>query len=137
MSTPPLTGSCLCGAIQYTVSQPVTQLRACHCTHCQKASGAAGTVNAVLPSSAFQLTKGKPKRFEAKADSGRTLYRYFCGDCGSPIYSQRETNPGMVVVRAGTLDSGEGMKITANIWTRSARPWAYIDPASEQNPGQP
>ena len=137
MSTSPLTGSCLCGAIQYTVSQPVTQLRACHCTHCQKASGAAGTVNAVLPSSAFQLTKGKPKRFEAKADSGRTLYRYFCGDCGSPIYSQRENNPGMVVVRAGTLDSGEGMKITANIWTKSARPWAYIDPATEQNPGQP
>ena len=137
MSTPPLTGSCLCGAIQYTVSQPVTQLRACHCTHCQKASGAAGTVNAVLPSSAFQLTKGKPKRFEAKADSGRTLYRYFCGDCGSPIYSQRENNPAMVVVRAGTLDSGEGMKITANIWTKSARPWAYIDPATEQNPGQP
>ena len=118
MSTRPLTGSCLCGAIQYTVSQPVTQLRACHCTHCQKASGAAGTVNAVLPSSAFQLTKGKPKRFEAKADSGRTLYRYFCGDCGSPIYSQRENNPAMVVVRAGTLDSGEGMKITANIWTK-------------------
>jgi hypothetical protein len=29
------------------------------------------------------------------------------------------------------------MKITANIWTKSARPWAYIDPASAQNPGQP
>ena len=137
MTSTSLTGGCLCGAIRYTVNQPVTQLRACHCTHCQKSSGAAGTVNAVLRSTAFQITKGTPRRFDAKADSGRTLHRFFCGDCGSPIYSQRETNPGMVVVRAGTLDSGEGMKITANIWTKSARPWAYIDPASEQNPGQP
>jgi hypothetical protein len=135
--TAPLTGSCLCGAVRYTVSVPVTELRACHCTHCQKASGAAGSVNAVLAADAFRITQGTPKRYAAKADSGRTLYRFFCGDCGSPIYSQRETSPGAVVVRAGTLDNAGEMRITANIWTRSARPWAYIDPASQQIPGQP
>ncbi len=133
----PLTGSCLCGAIRYTVGVPVTELRACHCTHCQKASGAAGTVNAVLPSTAFKITQGTPKRYDAKADSGRTLYRYFCGDCGSPLYSQRPTTPEMTVVRAGTLDDSSGMKIATHIWTRSARPWAYIDPATKQFPGQP
>lgn len=132
----PLTGSCLCGAIRYTVAVPVTELRACHCTHCQKSSGAAGTVNAVIPSSAFKIT-GTPKRYDAAADSGRTLYRFFCGDCGSPIYSQRAANPDIVVVRAGTFDNAEGMKITANIWTRSARPWALIDPATQQHSGQP
>lgn len=133
----PLTGSCLCGAIRYTVSVPVTDLRACHCVHCQKASGTAGSVNAVVPGSAFRITQGTPKRYEAKADSGRTLYRFFCGDCGSPIYSQRSTGTEVLVVRAGTFDNAEGMKITANIWTRSARPWAYIDPESQQLPGQP
>jgi hypothetical protein len=40
-------------------------------------------------------------------------------------------------VRAGTLDNAGDMKITGNIWTKSARPWAHIDPASAQNPGQP
>jgi hypothetical protein len=132
-----LTGSCLCGAIRYSISAPVTELRACHCTHCQKTSGAAGSVNAPLPSEAFKLTQGTPRRYAAKADSGRTLYRYFCGDCGAPIYSQRETTPNMVVVRAGTFDNPGPMKITANIWTASARPWAHIDPASQQVPGQP
>ena len=132
-----LTGSCLCGAIQYTISQPVTQLRACHCTQCQKASGAAGSVNAVVPASAFRITRGTPKRYDAKADSGRTLHRYFCGECGSPIYSPRANNTERVVVRAGTLDQADGQKITAHIWTRSKRPWAYIDPASEQHPAQP
>jgi hypothetical protein len=133
----PLTGSCLCGAIRYTVNVPVTELRACHCTHCQKSSGASGTVNAIIPSSAFKLTQGTPKRYDAKADSGRTLYRYFCGDCGSPMYSQRATAPERVVVRAGTFDDSSGMKITGNIWTASACPWAYIDPVSTQHPGQP
>jgi hypothetical protein len=133
-----LTGSCLCGAIKYTVDAPVSELRACHCTHCQKSSGAAGTVNAVVPTAAFKITQGRPKRYDAKADSGRTLYRFFCGDCGSPIYGQREINTAnVVVVRAGTLDNAGDMKITANIWTKSARPWAHIDPASAQNPGQP
>ncbi len=132
-----LSGSCLCGAIRFTVSAPVTELRACHCTHCQKSSGAGGSVNVVLPSSAFKLTQGTPKRFDAKADSGRTLYRYFCGDCGSPLYSQRANGPETVVVRTGAFDKLPPAKITANIWTRSARPWSYIDPASKQFEGQP
>ena len=132
-----LSGSCLCGAIRFTVSEPITELRACHCTHCQKASGGAGSVNALLPSSAFAITRGAPKRFAAKADSGRTLYRYFCGDCGSPIYSQRENMPERVVVRAGAFDNPPPMKVTANIWTKSKRPWALIDPASTLVEGQP
>ena len=132
-----LTGSCLCGAIQYSISAPVTELRACHCKNCQKQSGAQGTVNAIVPSTAFKLTKGTPKRYTAVADSGRTLHRYFCGDCGSGVFSQREANPELVVVRAGSFDNPPGMRITANIWTKSARPWAYIDPSSVQHPGQP
>jgi hypothetical protein len=94
-------------------------------------------VNAVVPSAAFKFTKGAPKRYEGVADSGRTLYRYFCGNCGSPIYSQRATMPETVVVRAGTLDDSSGPKITTHIWTRSARSWDYIDPATTQHPGQP
>lgn len=133
----PLTGGCLCGAVRYSVDWEVQELRACHCKDCQKASGAAGSVNAIVPSAAFRITQGMPRCFAAAADSGRTLNRYFCGDCGSPIYSQRPAAPEMVVLRAGTLDDDGDMKITANIWTRSARSWAHIDPASKQFPGQP
>jgi hypothetical protein len=132
-----LSGSCLCGEIHYTISTDVTELRACHCIDCQKTSGAAGSVNAMIKAADFRITQGAPKKREVKAASGRTLYRYFCGDCGSPIYSQRQSTPENVAVRAGTLDDAPPMKITGNIWTRTARPWAYIDPASVQAPGQP
>ncbi|TMI04008.1 MAG: GFA family protein, partial [Betaproteobacteria bacterium] len=90
-----LTGGCLCGAIRYTVNAPVATLRACHCTNCQKSSGAAGTVNAVVPSASFRITKGATRKYDDSAThSGRTLSRHFCADCGSPIYSQRNPDPG-------------------------------------------
>ena len=135
--TPPLAGSCLCGAIRYAIDVPVAELRACHCTHCQKASGAGGSVNAVVPAANFRLLKGTPKRYDGIADSGRTLCRYFCGDCGSPLYTHRATTPQTLVVRAGGFDRPGPMKITSNIWTASARPWSHIDPATAQHPGQP
>jgi hypothetical protein len=130
-----LTGSCLCGDIRYRISVPVTSLRACHCLNCQKHSGAGGTVNAVVPADAFMITHGTPKRYDDSATkSGRTLSRYFCGACGSPIYAHRNPSPGFVVVRAGTLDDSSGMKIAGNIWTSTARPWSYIDPSTECHP---
>ncbi len=135
--TLPLKGGCLCGAIRYTIQAPVADLRACHCTHCQRTSGTGATVNAAILSKDFALTQGTPKRYTDKADSGRTLYRFFCGDCGSPIYSQRETAPERMVVRAGSFDDSAHMKITTHIWTKRARPWSHIDPDTEQLPGNP
>ena len=135
--TTPLSGGCLCGAIRYSINAPVAGLRACHCTHCQKTSGTGSSVNAVIQSRDFALTQGTPKRYTDKADSGRLLQRFFCGDCGSPIYSQRDNTPERRVVRAGSLDDSSTMKITTNIWTKSARPWSHIDPDTEQLPGNP
>jgi hypothetical protein len=132
----PFTGGCLCGAIRYTLDAEVRELRACHCTHCQKASGAGGSVYAVVPSSALTFTEGTPKRHEAKADSGRMLFRFFCADCGSPIYAHRETMPELWGLRVGTLDDPGELKITAHSWTRSARSWDHIDPGTKQFPRQ-
>ena len=132
----PLTGGCLCGAVRYAISAPVTALRACHCRNCQKSSGAGGSVNAVVPEDAFKITKGETRRYDDSAtQSGRTLSRHFCASCGSPIYSHRNPRAGFVVVRAGSLDDSSGLKIATHIWTASARPWSYVDPAAECHPG--
>ena len=116
---------------------PITALRVCHCTHCQRTSGTGSSVNAVIQKKDFALTQGTPKRYTDKADSGRLLQRFFCGDCGSPIYSHRDITPERIVVRAGSFDDSSAMKITAHIWTSSKRPWSHIDPECEQMPGNP
>jgi len=128
-----LNGGCLCGAIRYEITQTVPSIVACHCTHCQKASGSGVSHNAILPTQAFHLLPGKTKCFGDTAESGNQLMRHFCGDCGSPIFSQRENAPGLVVLKVGSLDNSSGMQVAMNIWTRSARPWMHIDPNSVQH----
>lgn len=129
-----ITGGCLCGKIRYTVSQPLKNIIACHCTHCQKTSGSGASFNTLVPKSALTFTSGQPKVYVDTAQSGNTLYRNFCGDCGSPIFSQRAKMPETLVLKVGTLDISDDMKIVMNIWTNSARPWMHIDSATECHP---
>ena len=131
----PVTGGCLCGAIRYSVSQPIEKLIACHCTHCQKVSGAGASHNALVATSAVTFTAGQPKMYADTAQSGNILNRFFCGNCGSPIYSQRVRMPELMVLKVGTLDAAGDMKLVMNIWTGSARPWMHIDPATECHSG--
>lgn len=126
-----LSGGCLCGKVRYTVSQPLQNIVACHCTHCQKTSGGGASFNAIVPTAAVSFVSGQPKLYADTAQSGNILKRYFCADCGSPIYSQREKTPEMMVLKVGTLDDSADMKLIMNIWTKSARPWMHIDPATE------
>ena len=84
MSVP---GKCLCGAIEVSLSEAPDQIIACHCTSCQRATGGAASYNIIKPDESAKLTKGSTKAFHETADSGNSLERHFCGDCGSPIYS--------------------------------------------------
>ena len=130
-----ITGGCLCGAIRYTADAEVSALRACHCLNCQKHTGTGGSVNAVVPTASFRITKGTPKKYQDSAtQSGRTLSRHFCAECGSPIYSQRNPDAGFVVIRAGTLDDSSRLKIGTHIWTATAPGWVHIDPSTERHP---
>ena len=123
----PLTGGCLCGAVRYVVDASVERLIACYCSDCRRATSAGGSVNAVVPASAFRLTKGQTKVFTKTADSGHALHRHFCGDCGSWLYNPMGGDPDRLVLKAGAFDRHDGMRITLNLWTRSRAPWAPMD----------
>jgi len=114
-----ITGGCHCGAIRYQAEGEAITHALCHCTDCRRHAGAPMIGWTMYAQDAVKVTKGTPKVY-ASSEHGR---RHFCADCGSPIYSQRNPDPGFLVVRAGTLDDSSGMKIAGNIWTASARPW--------------
>ena len=123
----PLTGGCLCGAVRYVVDAPVERLAACYCTDCQRATSAGGSINAVVPASAFRLTRGATKVFSKTADSGHVLDRHFCGDCGSSLYNPMGGDPGRIVLKAGAFDRHDGMTVALNLGARSRPAWALID----------
>ena len=130
----PSTGGCLCGAIRYSISPAPTNVIACHCTHCRKISGAGSSHNAAVPTSSVTITAGKPKMFIDTAASGNRLNRFFCADCGSSLFSQREKMPEMMILKVGSLDDASGLTMAMNIWTDSALPWMHVDPALAQFP---
>ena len=99
----PSTGGCLCGAIRYRISPAPTNVIACHCTHCRKISGAGSSHNAAIPTSSLRFTAGKPKMFVDTAASGNRLHRFFCAECGSSLYSQREKMPEMTILKVGKI----------------------------------
>ncbi|MEI9885490.1 MAG: GFA family protein [Rhizomicrobium sp.] len=132
----PFQGGCLCGAVRYeSASEPIAVME-CHCRDCQRSTGGAGTVAVLLPKPVFALTKGTPKGYTVTGDNGGEVTRFFCAECGSPLYSLPANAP-LAVVKAGSLDDPSWIKIGGALYTSSAQPWAHIDrslPAFEKMP---
>lgn len=115
-------GGCLCGAVRYVLKDEPQATVICHCTHCQKQSGSAFSVNLLTPESGFDL-HGETSFFVDHGDSGLPSYRHFCPKCGSPIFTKAENMPGIAIVKAGTLDSVEAIKPQLEIYTDHAAAW--------------
>ena len=89
-----------------------------------------------LPKEAVTVS-GPLADFVSRADSGSTMHRRFCAQCGTPVFSEAEPRPHQIIVRAGTLDDPEQAKPTGIIWTKSAPRSACFDPDLPQSEGQP
>ena len=71
-------------------------------------------------------------------ESGNQVTRKFCGDCGSPLFSELSGQAGILAIKAGSLDDPSWLVPGAHIWTASAQPWALPEdglPRIEKNPG--
>ncbi|KAG5983111.1 hypothetical protein E4U55_000755 [Claviceps digitariae] len=82
---------------------------------------AAYTANAVVPREAFKVTKGSPKSWDATGASGKINKHFFCGNCGSSLYTMLDIMPDVNCIKAGTLDGGAaslGNKISVEFYTK-------------------
>jgi hypothetical protein len=116
------TGGCLCGAVRYRIKSDPLATAVCHCTHCQKQSGAMFSTNLVVPESQYEQT-GETKVYADAGDSGQAVLRCFCAACGSPILSKAGIMPGMVLVKAGTLDDFSGLTPAIEVYADHAATW--------------
>lgn len=123
MATLPLVGGCACGALRYEMSAPPLMVYNCHCTRCQKISGAAFNTAVTVLESALHFTQGEPARTEWLADSGFTRWGCFCGACGTRIANGQAPSRGVLSLRSGTLDGTSWVQPVADTWTQSAQPW--------------
>jgi hypothetical protein len=116
------TGGCACGAIRFNVTAPLVSVGVCHCTDCQKASGGGPNYAALVPKSAFQITRGEARVHTSKSDNGEDAGRAFCPNCGTPLWSSPAKAP-FVIVKLGALDQNSDLVPALHLYTASAAPW--------------
>ncbi len=130
-----LKGSCLCNAIEYEIHGELGPTMMCHCSKCRKANGAAYAVNSAVKTDEFHLVRGK--EFVSEFESTPGVFRSFCKQCGSPLYSRRPSQPEILRLRIGTLDTPVNVKPMAHIFVGSKAPWDEIHddiPQYEERP---
>jgi hypothetical protein len=135
--TASFSGGCACGAIRYEGSaEPLLSFN-CHCYECQRASGSAFASLLIVPGAAFELVKGEPKYHPTKTDSGYTLERGFCPECGSPVFMKEPHRPDIVLIHASSLDDPSWHQPAVDIYSSRAQPWDYMNPELPKFPEMP
>lgn len=119
-------GGCLCGAVRYTCAEESGGGH-CHCIDCRKTSATGHASHMIVPEAAFQ-SSGEVKFFNKPADNGNMVSRGFCPQCGSAIYSKNSGMPGVVFVRASSLDDPENYKPQMIVYKNRAASWDEMDP---------
>lgn len=132
----PLTGGCLCGDIRYEATAEQPMAAHCYCGDCRRVSGTGHSTHVIVPEAGFSLS-GAVATYERPADSGNVVSRRFCSTCGSPIYSTNSGMPGMLFLRASSLDDPNAITPQVQVFTSRAPKWEYIDPALPAFAGMP
>lgn len=131
-----VTGGCLCKAVRYEIAAEPIAARTCWCRLCQYIGAGSATVNAAFHTNAVAIS-GELRDYRSVADSGAVMHRRFCPTCGTHLFSEAESRPHLIFVRAGTLDNPEIARPIATIWADSAPSWACIDESIPRIEGQP
>ena len=127
-----VTGSCLCGGVQFRIDAPLEPIQVCHCSQCRKAQGTPFATNLPVETKAFTLVQGAELLSEYESSPGKR--RLFCRRCGSPIYSRKDTLPGVVRIRAGLINEPIEVKPIAHFHVASKANWWPITDSLPQFP---
>lgn len=122
-----VSGQCLCGAVRYRGDAEPQFQGKCYCTDCRKTSAAGHAAMMGFAADAIRFT-GDVREFHSKADSGADVTRAFCPTCGTGIYSRNSKMPGLIFLRASTLDDPNLFAPQMIVWAARAPAWDPVNP---------
>jgi len=118
-------GKCLCGKVAIAVKGNISDIIHCHCSLCRKSSGTAFATNGFINASDLEVTLGQENLKKFTFKPGRD--RYFCIDCGSPVYSSNTQDPTRYRLRLGILDSDITERPISHNFVSSSANWEDLD----------
>ena len=122
-------GGCSCGAVRYRLLERPLIVHACHCADCQRLTGSHYATNAWIEKDRVELVSGAPQCYGRQGGSGSDHQVFFCGRCGTTVYSDYRRVPGNHwFVRVGTLDNPALLAPDVHIHTCRKHPAVTLPP---------
>jgi hypothetical protein len=121
-----LAGGCACGLVGYRLERAPMVVHCCHCRECQRQTGSAFVVNALIETDRIRLLGDAPAPTPVPTGSGRPHDIYRCPACHTAIWSDYGRRAGLRFVRVGTLDDPASLAPDVHIFTRSKLPWVSV-----------
>ena len=123
-----LEGGCACGALRYRLGSAPMFVHCCHCRDCQRQTGSAFVLNALIETDRVALLSGAPTPVAVPTDSGRPHEIFRCPTCQTAVWSDYGRRGVLRFVRVGTLDDPAALPPDVHIYTRSKLPWIALPP---------
>ena len=121
-----LAGGCACGAVRYRLTSAPMFVNCCHCLDCQRQTGGAFAINAIIETDRIVLDKGAPVAVTLPTDSGYPHDVYRCETCQTAVWSDYGRREVMSFLRVATLDDPMALAPNVHIFTRSKQPWVGL-----------
>ena len=121
-----LLGGCACGQVRYRMAAPPLIVHCCHCTDCQRQTGSAFVLNALVETAQVHLLGGDTRLVTLPTESGLPHRVARCTSCGTALWSHYGGRSLDCFVRVGTLDAPSRLPPDVHIFTRSKLPWVVL-----------
>lgn len=120
-------GSCICRHIRYRMTGTPLFVHCCHCRWCQRETGTAFALNAMIESDLVELLEGEVEVIDTPSHSGKGQRIARCPKCQVAVWSHYAGAGGLIrFVRVGTLDEPGQFPPDIHIFTESKQPWVQL-----------
>jgi len=122
-------GGCTCRQVRYRLTSRPLFVNCCHCTWCQRETGSAFAVNAMIEADRVELLAGEPECVVTPSNSGKGQKIWRCPKCRVAVWSNYAgAGDAVRFVRVGTLDEPARVPPDINIFTTTKQPWVVLPP---------
>src|SRR5690606_14378672 len=120
-------GGCTCRSVRYRLLDAPLFVHCCHCRWCQRESGSAFALNAMIESERLELLRGEPETVDTPSNSGKGQQVVRCPHCKVALWSDYAgAGTAVAFVRVGTLDDPDACPPDIHIFTASKQPWVVL-----------
>jgi hypothetical protein len=124
-------GGCDCRYVRYRMTTRPLFVHCCHCRWCQRETGSAFALNAMIEAGHVQLRSGKVEVVDTPSASGKGQKISRCPKCRIALWSNYAGGgDALRFVRVGTLDDPDRLPPDIHIFTASKQPWVILPPGT-------